>query len=84
MKPEGKLNVPWKLWDYSDAKYSGDNNTCKIVAGYIVLINAAIVAWYSRSHKTVTLLVTEAVFYVVIDLFWRILVIYTILLCVVY
>ena len=32
---------------------------CKIVTRYIVLINGLVIAWCSRSQKTVTLSVTE-------------------------
>ena len=59
IKPDGNINGPWELRGCSDANYAGDNDTQKIVIGYIVLINGAFIAWCSLSHKTVTLFVTE-------------------------
>ena len=44
---------------YSDADYAGDNNTQKSVTGYIVLINGEVIYWRLKSHKKVTLSVTE-------------------------
>ena len=43
MKPEGNLNVPWELCGYSDANYVGDNETRKIMTGYIILINGVVI-----------------------------------------
>ena len=55
MKPDGNINGPWELHGFSDADYTGDNDNRKIVTGYIVLINGAVINWRSRSQKTVTL-----------------------------
>ena len=60
MKPDGNINGPWKICGYSDADYAGDNDTHKIVTGYIVLINGAVIDWSSQIQKTATLFVTEA------------------------
>ena len=62
MKTERIINGPWGLLGYSDADYGGDNNIRKSVTGYIVLINGSVIAWSSRSQKTVTISVTEAEF----------------------
>ena len=35
----------------------------KSVTGYIVIFNGSVIAWRSRSQKTVTLSVTEAYYY---------------------
>ena len=45
MKPDGNINEPWELSGYSDADYTGDNDTRKSVTGYIVLINGAVIDW---------------------------------------
>ena len=58
MKPDGNINGPWELRVYSDVDYTGDNESRKSVIGYIFLINGAVIAWHSRSQKTVTLSVT--------------------------
>ena len=47
MKPDVNMNRPWEQRGYSDTDYAGDNYTCKIVTGYIVLINRAVIAWHS-------------------------------------
>ena len=60
MKLDGNINGPWELRVYSDADYTGDNNTWKSVTGYIVLTNRSVIAWRSQIQKTVTLSVTEA------------------------
>ena len=39
----------WEIRGYSDADYTGDNDTRKSVTGYIVLINIAFIAWCSQS-----------------------------------
>ena len=38
MKPDININGPWGLHGYSDAGYAGDNDTWKIMPGYIILI----------------------------------------------
>ena len=30
MKPDIKTNGPWELYGYSDADYTGDNDTMKV------------------------------------------------------
>ena len=45
MKLEVNINVPWKLRGYSDAYYARDNDTWKIVTGYIILINVVVISW---------------------------------------
>ena len=59
MKPDGNINGLWELRGYSDADYTGDNITQKILTGYIVLINGAVIDWPSKYQKIVTLSVTE-------------------------
>ena len=59
MKPEGNSNGLWGLRGYSDVYYAVDNYTCKIVTGYIVLINL-FVSWDFQIQKSVALSVTEA------------------------
>ena len=39
MKPYKNLNGPWELCGCSNTDYVGDNDTQKIVTGYIVLVN---------------------------------------------
>ena len=48
IKPYININVTWELHGYSYEDYAGDNYTRKIVTGYIVLINRALIAWCSR------------------------------------
>ena len=43
MKPDININGPWGLHGYSDAGYAGDNDTWKIMPGYIILINGAVI-----------------------------------------
>ena len=59
MKPDEYINGPCEICLYSDADYAGDNDTRKSMTGYIVIINGAVIAWNSRSQKTVTLSTTE-------------------------
>ena len=35
MEPDGNINVLWGLGGYSDAYYTGDNETWKSMTGYI-------------------------------------------------
>ena len=60
MKPGGNINEPWQQRDYSDTDYAGDNETPKIMTGYIVIINRAVIACHLQSQKKVTLFVIEA------------------------
>ena len=60
MKPDGNINGPWELRGCSDVNYTGDNDTRKIVTGYIVLINGASNVLRQKSQKKVTLSFTEA------------------------
>ena len=60
MKPDENINVPQELCGYSDADYARDNDTQKIVTGYIVLINGAVIVWSLLGYKTITLSVTES------------------------
>ena len=39
IKPDGNINVTWKLHGYREAGYVGDNDNRKIVTGKIVIIN---------------------------------------------
>ena len=59
MKPDVNLNGPWELCVYSDADYSGDNYTRKIMTGYIVIVDVVAIDWHFQSHKTGTLYVTK-------------------------
>ena len=59
MKPEVNLNLQWELCVYSDADYSGDNYTRKIMTGYIVIVDGVAIDWHFQSHKTGTLYVTK-------------------------
>ena len=43
MKPEGNLNEPWELCDYSDADYTGNNNTQKSVTRYTIISNEVVI-----------------------------------------
>ena len=54
MKPYKNLNGPWKLRGYSDADNTGDNDTCKIFPGDIVLINRVPISWHLQIQKKVT------------------------------
>ena len=45
MKPDKNINGPWEILGYSDTDYAGDNDTRKIVTGYIVIINGAVISW---------------------------------------
>ena len=80
MKPDRNINGPWELRGYSDADYAGNNDTRKIMTGYIVLINGAVMAWCSQSQKTVTLSVTEAEYSAITDVCCEILFMRVILL----
>ena len=60
MKPDESINVPREIRGYIDTDYTGDNYTRKIVTAYIVLIHISVIAWRSRSQKTVKISVTEA------------------------
>ena len=60
MKTDENINGPRELRGYSDVEYTGDNNTRKIVTGYIIIINGAVIAWSQLSQKIVTLSVAEA------------------------
>ena len=55
MKPDKNINGPWEILGYSDTDYAGDNDTRKIVTGYIVIINGAVISWSLWIQKTVTL-----------------------------
>ena len=39
MKPDGNINGSWEIRGYIVTDHAGDNNTQKIVTGYIILIN---------------------------------------------
>ena len=67
MKPEGILIVTWESSGYSDANYEGDNNVCKRVTVYVVLIKNLVIIWHLMSRKTDTLLVTEAEYSEIIE-----------------
>ena len=47
MKPDGNINGQLELCGCIDAEYAGDNDTHKRVAGYIVLIDRAVIYWPS-------------------------------------
>ena len=44
MKPEGILNGPCEIHGYSDTYYAVDNDTQKIVTGFIIIINRVVIA----------------------------------------
>ena len=60
MKSDGNLNGSWKLCGYSNVDYTGDNDSCKSVTGYIFLMNVFAIALKYKINKTVILFVTEA------------------------
>ena len=60
MKPDKNIIAPWELHGYFDVDYAGDNDTWKFLTRYIVLINGAVIAWSSQSHKTVKIYITAA------------------------
>ena len=80
MKLGENINGTQELCGYSDADYSGDNDTRKRVTGYIVLINGAVIAWRFQSQKTVTLSITEAEYSTITEVCCEILFIRDILL----
>ena len=80
MKPDGNINGPWELRGYSDADYTGDNDTRKTTTGYIFIINRAIINWNSQSQKTVTLSVTEDEYSAITEVCCEILFVHEILL----
>ena len=80
MKPDGNTNRPWELRGYSDADYVGNNDTQKIVIGYIVLINRSVITCHSQIHKTVTLSVIEAEYSSIMKVYFKILFFHVILL----
>lgn len=55
-----KYEGTWKISGKSDSDYAGDKNTRQSVSGYVVYLNGALIAWKSKSQKTVTLSSTEA------------------------
>ena len=73
MKPARNINGPWELRGYSDVVYAGDNVTSKIITGYIVLINGAIITCHFQIQKTVTLSVIEAEYSEITEVCCRIL-----------
>ena len=80
MKPDRNINGPWELRGYSDVVYAGDNVTSKIITGYIVLINGAIITCHFQIQKTVTLSVIEAEYSEITELCCKILFVRAILL----
>ena len=60
IKPDVYINAPWELCGYSDADYTGDNDTCESVTRYIVIINRAVIDWSFLIQKKVSLSVTES------------------------
>ena len=44
MIQEGNLNVPWNLHGYNYTDCVGDNNTWKIIIGYIIRLKAVVIA----------------------------------------
>ena len=42
MKLEENLNEPWELRGYSDTYCTGDNDSQKIVTGYIFIMNRVV------------------------------------------
>jgi hypothetical protein len=53
-------DTAWSMQAYCDSDYSGDRDTRKSVSGYLIYFMGCLVAWRSRSQKSVTLSSTEA------------------------
>ena len=64
---------------YSDTYYKGDNQTQKIMTGYVVMISGLVISYHSQIHKTVELSVTEAEYSEIMEICCEILIIYAIL-----
>ena len=58
----------------------GDNDTRKIMAGYICLINKAVIDWNFRSQETVTLSVIESEYLEITEVCCKILFVSAVLL----
>jgi hypothetical protein len=58
----------WVITGKSDSDYAGDKDTRTSVSGYVVYLNAALIAWKSKSQKVVTLSSTEAEYMALSDL----------------
>ena len=80
MKPDRNINGIWELRGYSDVDYAVDNDTCKSVTWYIVLINRAFIAWCLQSHKTVTISVIEDAYSSITEVCCEILILCVVLL----
>jgi hypothetical protein len=59
-KPEEKHDDEWHMVAFCDSDYSGDRDTRKSVSGFLIYFMGCLVAWRSRSQKSVTLSSTEA------------------------
>jgi hypothetical protein len=53
---------PWDLVEYSDSDWAGDKDDRRSVSSYQIYLNDVLIAWHSKSQKTVALLSSEAEF----------------------
>ena len=59
-KADEKHDEHWHVVSYCDSDFSGDRDTRKSVSGFLIYFMGCLIAWRSRSQKSVTLSSTEA------------------------
>ena len=50
-----KEGLHWNLKAYTDSDFAGGADTMKSVSGFMIYINACLIAWKSKGQKSVTL-----------------------------
>eukprot|EP00961_Rhodomonas_salina_P075207 1009566-Rhodomonas_salina.1 len=53
------------LYCYADSAHAGDQDTCRSVTGYVVMLNGAAVSWQSMRQQVTALSTAEAEYYAV-------------------
>jgi hypothetical protein len=55
--------MEWVIVLYTDSDWAGDKDDRKSVSGFMLFLNGVLIAWRSKSQKTVALSSSEAEFY---------------------
>ena len=59
--------LKWIMLLHTDSDWSGDKDDRKSVGGYLLFVNGVLVGWRSKKQKVVSLLSSEAEFYVLVE-----------------
>jgi hypothetical protein len=55
-----KETLTWELKGYCDSDFAGDTDTRRSVSGFVIYLCGAVIAWRSKSQRSVSLSSTEA------------------------